>query len=951
MVLGIALFKKSHTYIVWMLFCLGLSGASFGQYYDSGQDPFRLKWRQMNTNRFQLIYPEGIDSLAAQYLWNLESVAQQEKRTVTYFPKHIPVVLHPNTIISNGEVGWAPKRMNLYLVAPQDNYFQPWNEQLSIHEFRHTVQLSKLNQGATRFLNLLMGEQATGFILGWHIPLWFVEGDAVCFETGSSQAGRGRVPDFNMRLKAQVLEKGIYSYPKAIFGSYKDFVPNRYELGYYLVANGRNQFSNSLWDQVLDKVARSPIHPNPFSASIKKQTGFSERNFYMQSMLGLHDSPIDRVKNEKAVKQVVNSNSNDYVNYYNPTKTDDGMVAFKTSYSSIPAFVSIDANGNEKLLHQPGYVFDNTFSANDSLLIWNEFKNTRWENENFSRIVVYNLRTDKLDYLTSSGRIFYSRLSPGADALLSVEVDEKINWTLTLRDFKTGEVFKQFAFDTIQPVQPDWAPDGKSAVFVGISFKGKSLGLVDLVSENIRWILKDESMEFSQPKWTGKGIVLKGAYKNTSNFFLYDLTQNTWSLLTDEPYGVNEGNITENSFLYSTYTSDGFKIECTDSAFTKDLRGIKPSAFQLKLADNLQQEETQVVFSLPHQSYPSKEYHRFSHLVNIHSWAPLAIRVDNQEVGLGLTLLSQDVLSTSFLSLGYQRHEAEAYDEYFIDYQYKGFYPLLDTKYSLIPFSSYQPRDSIPRLVEGVQHIITQTWQVPFYFNRGKWYRLVQPELGYNLVLVDYKPNLYFEDQNKYIHQINAGLYAYNLMKQSYRDLYPKWGQSVYVTVRNVPMGSYAGSQFVAYTRLYFPGLAANHSFRVYAGFQKQDQTGWPFYNKLATPRGYYTLSSAQMLSTRAEYAFPLVYPDVNYCELLYIKRIRTNLFYDVASYDNRYWQQSVGIELGYDFHALRLITPFELSFRYAYQLSEQSHFFEVNYAVNFNALYGNSEKNSIPDK
>ena len=126
-----------------------------------------------------------------------------------------------------------------------------------------------------------------------------------------------------------------------------------------------------------------------------------------------------------AVKQVVNSNSNDYVNYYNPTKTDDGMVAFKTSYSSIPAFVSIDANGNEKLLHQPGYVFDNTFSANDSLLIWNEFKNTRWENENFSRIVVYNLRTDKLDYLTSSGRIFYSRLSPGADALLSVEVDEK----------------------------------------------------------------------------------------------------------------------------------------------------------------------------------------------------------------------------------------------------------------------------------------------------------------------------------------------------------------------------------------------------------------------------------------------------------------------------------------------------------------------------------------------
>ena len=39
------------------------------------------------------------------------------------------------------------------------------DEQLAIHEYRHSVQINKMNRGFTRALYYIFGEQATGGIL------------------------------------------------------------------------------------------------------------------------------------------------------------------------------------------------------------------------------------------------------------------------------------------------------------------------------------------------------------------------------------------------------------------------------------------------------------------------------------------------------------------------------------------------------------------------------------------------------------------------------------------------------------------------------------------------------------------------------------------------------------------------------------------------------------------
>jgi hypothetical protein len=146
-------------------------------------------------------------------------------------PKRIDVLIHSRSAYSNGFVSWAPKRIELFPTPDQDIFAQDYLEQLAIHEFRHVVQIDKLNKGFTKALSFLFGQQAIGAVLGVYVPTWFLEGDAVMAETMLSRSGRGRLPSFEQEMKAQLLEKRLYSYDKAGLGSYRDYVPNHYIMG------------------------------------------------------------------------------------------------------------------------------------------------------------------------------------------------------------------------------------------------------------------------------------------------------------------------------------------------------------------------------------------------------------------------------------------------------------------------------------------------------------------------------------------------------------------------------------------------------------------------------------------------------------------------------------------------------------------------------------------------
>ena len=256
----------------------------FGQYYNLGQDPASIKWRQIKTPHFKVIYPEDFELKAQKMLPTLDFVNTRGNKSLAYDPKRVPLILHNYNITANAFTVWAPKRVEFYTCPPQDSYAQDWLDQLIIHEYRHVVQMDRTNQGFTKVLSWFTGEQAASVINGIFVPSWFMEGDAVCTETVLSKSGRGRIPSFEMILRAQVMQKGAFTYDKAALGSYKTFVPNQYSLGYTLVANVRRKYTYQAWVEALNEVARKPFVITPFNNGLKKVTGYGKEKLYRTSI-------------------------------------------------------------------------------------------------------------------------------------------------------------------------------------------------------------------------------------------------------------------------------------------------------------------------------------------------------------------------------------------------------------------------------------------------------------------------------------------------------------------------------------------------------------------------------------------------------------------------------------------------------------------------------------------
>jgi len=266
-------------FILFLIY-FGLCPLANGQYFVSGQDPSSIKWLQINTENFQVIFPQEFEKEAQRLSYVLEKVYAYGSMTLHHEPRKISVILHTHTINSNGLVAWAPKRIELFTTPNQSIYAEDWLEQLAIHEFRHNVQLDKIQNELPGIINVLLGEQATAIVVGLYLPMWFLEGDAVVTETGLSESGRGRMASFSMGYRAQLLEKGAYSYDKAYFGSYKDYVPNYYELGYWMVGKNREKYGSKIWSESLSNIADKPLSFTPFSASLKKNTGQSVKQLY-----------------------------------------------------------------------------------------------------------------------------------------------------------------------------------------------------------------------------------------------------------------------------------------------------------------------------------------------------------------------------------------------------------------------------------------------------------------------------------------------------------------------------------------------------------------------------------------------------------------------------------------------------------------------------------------------
>ncbi len=233
------------------------------------------------------------------------------------------------------------------------------------------------------------------------------------------------------------------------------------------------------------------------------------------------------------------------------------------------------------------------------------------------------------------------------------------------------------------------------------------------------------------------------------------------------------------------------------------------------------------------------------------------------------------------------------------------------------------------------------------FLSQNKTLKLIQPQLEY-----EWSNALYYNEKFKSgIGYIHSRLYFYRYLRYTYRDLYPKWGQLFSFTFTGSPGDDdQFGKMSAAQVSLYFPGIRNHHSFNVYAGWQKQ----WlgKYYlplNNIAFPRGYTSYASEEFTRFSANYTFPFLYPECSLSWLLYIKRLKANLFCDLSTgkniqeikngervpYTGEY--ASTGIEIFMDLHLFRIIFPLQAGIRYSYLPMDRLHDVELLFSVNTN--------------
>ena len=965
-------------HIIGIMVLLFVVNAANAQFFQSGQDPSYIRWRQINTAHFQVIYPQEFDKEAQRLAFVLSKVYDYGSKTMNFSPRKISVVLHTRTVNSNGLVAWAPKRMELFTTPPQQIYAQDWLEQLALHEFRHFVQLDKIQSELPFILKFILGEQAAAIVTGAYLPLWFLEGDAVVTETALSHTGRGRMASFSMEYRAQLTEMDKYSLDKAYLGSYKDFVPDFYQLGYLMVGKSREKYGAQLWSDVLDKVGNQPLSIRPVNSVLKKETNMNNTQLYHQIFNDLSLGWKHNLNSEaKSNSPVVSPFKKNYTNYLYPEFYQDSfIVAYRTSIDDIGRFVMISPDRSEKIIYTPGSVLDESVSIRNQLIIWAERRaDIRWTHADRSVILVYNIETKKKQEFDYKNKLFSPVISPDLKSFAAVEIDHENNFFLSVFDLESGKLKQRFNTNDNQYfINPCWDEKGEKLYFVSLSSKGKCLTSLDIQSKEFQSITPLTFGNIKNPVVINHKVIFSADFSGTDHLYSMDTETHQIFRIYKANFGADypsEAN-SNNEILFSNYSAYGYQLSVLNLTDKTNLLKVKTISLQSNpLADHLGAQEKGIPNLTNRDSiqYDSKKYSKLGHLFNFHSWAPAYVDINSYVIRPGVTFFSQNTLGTAETQIGYDYNVADHTGKYRLAFNYLGLFPEFnsDLSYGNGVSHYYQitnTTDQFNHVIKSDTTIQSYGWhewtanidiRLPLNLSKGKYSTALFPEIKYTLNQSTPNASAPHGFNSESYHELTYRLYFYHLIHQSAQNIMPRWGQQFDLVYRHTPfVGNNLGTLSGIKSVIYFPGLTRNDGFKIYQGYQQKSFTQIStFSNYVRFPRGFQGLENNKLYSLAADYVTPLTYPDFSIGKLIYLKRIKSSLFYDYAFLSvpivdknhgiipnqRQLEMKSFGLELTSDLHVLRFFAPVEMGFRTVYRPDFRDFQFNLLFSINFNGF------------
>lgn len=923
-----------------LLITLFLSVFGFSQ-----QNPSSLKWFEINSEHTKIIFPNGMEKQAQKAANLVDYLYPLETKTLNGKPKKLPLILYNQSVTSNAFVGLRPWRSAWFNTASQyaaDLGNEDWFYLLGSHEFRHAVQYKTSNQYLTKVFSILMGQ--TGTLLGqYSYPFWFFEGDAVCMETALSDAGRGRNPQFNMPIRTILLSNKKISYDKAKFRSYKTFYPDHYKLGWLMTSYARKEFGADIWNKTLKSSSKFSFWPFAFSMALKHHTGLNERKFYYKTMNYYDSVWSEQVKNIKITDaEIINKTQKKTWTKYTEANFFDNnhyIVKKGSMKSDLTSFYLIDKDGKEFKIKasDAGYIS----TSKGKVVFARTFPDLRWELKSYSDIIVYDVPSDTEVRLTKKQRFFAPAISPNGKKIAVIENNDKMESSLVILDSKTGkEIMRYSAKDNNFLRTPSWSTDNEYITFTQSNETGSVISIFNTKNKQTTDITKRSYDNIGRPVFFKNYIVYNSEYSGIGNIYAIDTNTKERFQITSRKFGAYNPRIKNNEMIFIDYSVDGYDIAKMklDEHKWKKIENVKK--YNSEIADILKnQEQTKNVLKpslMPNTTFEVKKYNKLKDAVNIHSWgmyfsSPTSTNSDDildYKPEVGFDIYSANVLNTIYGTLGGSYNFQENTFNTNISAIFKKYYPIFSISSAWSQRSANYGDLGVDNWEELSASFKTS---IPFYFDKGIYYRGANISSSYSLIQKDNKSYRYItESVNGNFSTLSYMANIYAFRHQANQDINPKFGYFLYAKYQHTPFNTNIfGSQFSALSSFYLPGLFNHHSLNVKFGYEKQRSDIDPsnyylFESSQIYPRGQYYIAFNKLSSFSANYTFPIWYPDIHVGPIVYFKRIRTNLFYDYATANNLFTNetqslQSVGAELFIQMYVLRLGAPIEIGGRVSY--------------------------------
>ncbi len=848
-----------------------------------GGTPPSVRWKSMQTVPANIIYPEGLETEARQVAFLISGLSHTTLSTIGNKQKPVDIVFHNLTTISNGYVQLAPFRSEFQLTPAQNSFDLgsiPWNQTLAIHEYRHVQQYNNFCVGISKLFYILSGQDGLAFANNLSVPNWFWEGDAVYQETLVSRQGRGRLPLFLTGFESLWLSRKNYSWMKLRNGSYRDFTPDHYPLGYMLVAYGREKYGNDFWAKTAVEAAAFRGLFYPMQTAIKKNAGISFDSFHTRALDFFQKQlPEDAYSGSLAVYG--KDNRHFVSDQLFPQFTDSNHLVFlNSSYRLPPEFVIGQVNtGNTKRIRFQAVSIDDAFSYRNHKIVYAAYEpDLRWGWRDYSVLRVLDLDTRKDIRITSKTKYFSPDISPDGLHIVAVDLLPSGKSFLDILDLHSGKLLKQI-------------PNPDSLVYTYPKYFGSEQLVVAARNEKGQMaLIQIELATGAQRTLVAWSMDVLGYISVAGNRVYFTRTSDGedrgFCLRDGEVFRLQKDAATGNYQLASGYgklvwtgfSSAGFRLQV---AGIQNGFSIKPEI--LNLQDTSEKHEVygldhppfQIPFPIPDTLFPVKKYPALSHPFNFHSWRPFINDPDYT-----LSLLGQNVLNSfqSEIFVGYNSNEQ--YKKTGMDFTYGGLFPFFNTGVEYrIDRSGYLNGQKIV-WNELLPYVGVS---VPLNLSRGIWITNLEGGVNYTYHK-DYFPGPYKDSLVSAYSSVDAQLLFTHQVQAGRMQINPSFAQSLLV-IYNRAVTNLKGEQFLASGNFFFPGLSTTNSLVIRAAIQQRDSLNeLSFSNSFPFSRGYSGENFYQMYGFGINYNIPIAYPDWGFANLVYLLRIRANVFYDYTA-------------------------------------------------------------------